>query len=215
MHSTVRFALAHRGQGGSPGSVGWAAQQLWPQVREVVSKWRLISGDSRYDKTLRTDATPYVAQLLGGGKKQLLDKVKQTAQGNAERFEMLTSEVLFTDRIFIRGYEYLYAMYGGGIGDTSGCPGWAVRWEKAGEELAAWVVEATPARFRAPRLQLCRERTRLRHAALAPRSRPIQAGSAPRRAERPTALDARGSNRSIAAKVCRYACRRTARWSWR
>ena len=150
LHSTMQFVLQQRGaEGGAAGSAPWTARQLWPQVREVASKWRLISGDTRYDEALRADAMPYVRQLLGEKDELLLGNLKQAAQGNSERFEMLTSEVLFTDRIFIRGHEHLYAMYGGGVGDTSGCPGWAVRWEKAGEDLAAWVVEATTARFRA------------------------------------------------------------------
>ena len=151
MHGTIRFVIEqHRAGGDGPaGSPAWVAKQLWPQVREVISKWRLISGDTRYDELLRADAMPYVKQLLGGDERLLLDNLKQTAEGNSQRFEMLTSEVLYTDRIFIRGHEHLYAMYGGGIGDTSGCPGWAVRWEMAGEDLAAWVVEATTAKFRA------------------------------------------------------------------
>jgi hypothetical protein len=151
MHGTVRFIIEQRRAGGDgpAGSPAWVANQLWPQVREVVSKWRLISGDTRCDELLRADAMPYVKQLLGGDEKVVLENLRQTAEGNAQRFEMLTSEVLYTDRIFIRGHEHLYAMYGGGIGDTSGCPGWAVRWEKAGEDLAAWVVEATTAKFRA------------------------------------------------------------------
>lgn len=151
MHGTVRFVIEQRRVlgNGPAGSPAWVAKEIWPQVREVVSKWRLISGDTRYDELLRQDAMPYVRQLLGGDEKLLLENLQQAAEGNSQRFEMLTSEVLYTDRIYIRGHEHLYAMYGGGIGDTSGCPGWAVRWEKAGEDLAAWVVEATPAKFRA------------------------------------------------------------------
>jgi len=114
----------------------------------TVEKWRLISGDRRYDDFLLKSAPPCVRYLMGSDDEEAaLESLRAALKTNTQQYELLTSEVLFTDRVFLAGFAELYAMYGGGVGDTSGCPGFAVRWQNAGEDLAVWVREATQERF--------------------------------------------------------------------
>lgn len=136
------------------GSAQWIGRAYnHPWFLNVVWKWRLITGDRRYDEFLAAwppNGSPAVRCLLGlPEEEKVLQSLERTAQRNAASFEMITSEVLCTDRVSLGGTELLYTLYAGGFGDLSGCPGYAVRWENAGEDLAAWVLEATRSRFRA------------------------------------------------------------------
>jgi hypothetical protein len=158
MHAMMRLVLEqHRRRADGPtGSAAWVGTLFGGKdVRDnsflaVVRKWRQITGDKRYDAFLAQAGPACVRYWLGGATdKAVLRTVRSAIRANARNFEMLTSEVLFTDRVSLAGFGELYAMYGGGVGDLSGCPGWAVRWIGAGQDLAAWVQEATQERFRA------------------------------------------------------------------
>jgi len=155
MHATMQLVLDARrasanGAQVKRGSAAWVVQQLTQRGRwlSTVQKWRLISGDQRYDTFLLKSAPPCVRYLLGSeDEKAVLESLQVALKTNTQQYELLTSEVLFTDRVYLAGCAELYAMYGGGVGDTSGCPGIAVRWQNAGEDLAVWVREATQRHF--------------------------------------------------------------------
>lgn len=133
-----------------PGSRAWVGKVFRSRpFLDVVGKWRLVSGDGRHDGALAKLGHIYLRHLLGGATEDYtVAQLERAATANSGNFEMLTAEVLFTDRVWLKGTDQIYALYGGGVGDLSGCPGHAVRWENAGEDLAAWVVTATSDAFR-------------------------------------------------------------------
>lgn len=55
----------------------------------------------------------------------------------------LTSEVYFTDRVFVRGAEHLLAMYTGDVTRAGDFPSFAVTWKNTGADFAALVTEGT------------------------------------------------------------------------
>ena len=55
----------------------------------------------------------------------------------------LTSEVYFTDRVFVRGAEHLLAMYTGDVTRAGDFPSFAVTWKNTGADFAALVTEIT------------------------------------------------------------------------
>jgi hypothetical protein len=108
-----------------------------------------MTGDRRHDAFLKSSGPAYLRTLLGSADEAgVLAALRAATFSNAQNFELLTSELLFTDRLFMRGHEELSAMFGGGVG-ISQFPAHAVRWENVGSDLAVWVQEATLTRFRA------------------------------------------------------------------
>ncbi len=147
MHASLQRIIE---QQGSSVNAAWPVNNVRRELLPALSKWRFISGDRRYDDYLAQHGPVQVRYLLGAIKeKAFIESLRNSVQSNTSHIEMLTSECLFTDRIFLAGVSELYTLYGGGIGDLSGCPGHAVRWENTGEDLAAWVEEASQSRFRA------------------------------------------------------------------
>ena len=55
----------------------------------------------------------------------------------------LTSEVYFTDRVFVRGAEHLLAMYTGDVTRAGDFPSFAVTWKNTGADFAALVTESS------------------------------------------------------------------------
>jgi hypothetical protein len=120
---------------------------LW----SVFGKWRVLTGDTRYDDLLKRVGTPYVKFYLMGETKGLEEEFEKTLEKGSSphglgamryNLPMLTSEVKYTDRIFIRGYHTLYATYTGSFGKPDYCPAQSVTWENAGKHFAALVSKA-------------------------------------------------------------------------
>jgi hypothetical protein len=151
MHGAMELAVAQwqSGASGPEGSAAWAGQAMRRRIVETACRWRLITGDERYDEFLRAESVPLVQYQLGGADRgDVVNALRAAIDYNATNYEMLTSEVLFTDRVFLKGANEIATIYGGGVG-ISRCPSQAVRWENGGEDLAAWVEEAGHTHFRA------------------------------------------------------------------
>ncbi len=147
MHASL--GVVQQAGDGPEGSAAWAGTQLHAPIYGRIATWRLMTGDRRHDAFLVGNGPAYVRTLLGARDEPgVLEALRVATLSNAQHFELLTSEVLFTDRIFMRGHEELAAMFGGGVG-ISQFPAHAVRWENVGGELAVWVQEATMNHFRA------------------------------------------------------------------
>jgi hypothetical protein len=147
MHTSV--SVVEQAGAGPEGSLPWAGKQLAAPLYGRIATWRLMTGDPRHDDFLGRSGPAHVRTLLGRPDEAgVLAAMREATSSNAQNFELLTHEVLFTDRLFMRGHEELAAMFGGGVG-ISQFPAHAVRWENAGGDLSVWVREATLQRFRA------------------------------------------------------------------
>ena len=155
----------------APGSEAWAATVLLgrgtdPSSRSVTrsqgsldavfGKWRVLTGDSRFDDLLREVGDFYVRYVLTGDTAPLEEALHKALEKGVNQYglgamrynlPMLTSEVKHTDRIFLAGHDVLSSMYGGSPGSAVYCPAHAVTWEDTGPHVAALVRRADPERL--------------------------------------------------------------------
>ena len=124
---------------GPPGSESWVAAKC-TVFRDGFAKWRLLGGDSRFDDVLAQHGPGYLRWVLTGDKAHLTEDCRRSIASTKFNFEMLTSEVRFTDRVSVRGTNHLYAMYTGGTGIPGYYPTLRVTWLNTGKHFAALVL---------------------------------------------------------------------------
>jgi hypothetical protein len=167
LRSMAELALKHRGATGSaaPGSEAWAARQLEGFLPDTLAKYRLLSGDTRYDALLTRNAPGYVQYRLGGDTRALLRSLEQNAEAFRSNWEGYTSEMRWTDRVvsftsnFLRHLpepappapqpQILYATATGDPGTPLVFPLNAVRWRTPPRDIAALVTGSSATTFAA------------------------------------------------------------------
>lgn len=127
-------------KGAPVGSADWAALKML-QNRSfwgVAGQWRLLTADTRFDGLLLQYAPFYVRYRITGDQAFLSQGLDQFLETTAYNKEMLTSEVIFTDRLLATNQRYgarldseaLKAMLTGDVVISSTSPYLAVTWEK-------------------------------------------------------------------------------------
>jgi hypothetical protein len=167
MRSMAALRLKHRKDLGDapPGSEAWAAGRLGGFLPDTLAKYRLLTGDTRYDALLRADASGYVRYRLTGESAPLESTLRRNAEAFRSNWEGYTSEMRWTDRVmaFTRNYlnylpepappapspEILYSSATGDPGNPLVFPLNAVRWRTPPRELAALVTAAGRTNFAA------------------------------------------------------------------
>lgn len=130
------------------GTAAWAAQTSdADSLAEVLGKWRLESGDERFDGLLARRGSAYQRFLLDGDTTALEEALARVVAALSQDVEMSTTEVLFTDRVALPGNEVLHETMTGAIGVATTWPTHAVTWEGTGADVAALVERAGPARL--------------------------------------------------------------------
>jgi len=146
MHSAMNHILAlpagRSSKDPDPGSLEWAARRLAPNLSHALARWRALTGDTRYDSYLAEHGVPYARWLATRDKTHLVAGCRQTIEATKHNFEMLTSEVLFTDRVSLPGTDHLFSMYTGGAGIAAQFPSYAVTWSGVTKNFAALVLNA-------------------------------------------------------------------------
>lgn len=150
-----------------PGSLQWCAAQLNGPLNSggTLAKYRFLTGDSRYDAMLLTDANGYIRYRLFGDKQALIHDLRTTSDAFRTNREAFTSEVRFTDRVFRFPLAYqahysdqtpsspdlltLYSSITGDPGDALYFPMNAVKWLTSPREIAVLVDHADNRQFHA------------------------------------------------------------------
>jgi hypothetical protein len=109
---------------------------------DVVSKWRILSGDESYDDLILNHANGSLYYRLTGDISRLEKELESIIQGLSSNLPMITSEVLFTDRVSIPGSTALTSMMSGSFGNPTYYPLHAVTWDGIGEKAAVFVQKA-------------------------------------------------------------------------
>ena len=142
-----------------PGSVNWCAAQLGDVLSEPLSKYRLLTGDTRFDNLLAQDATDYVKFRLGADRDVITKGLEKYGSALKVNFEAYTSEVRHTDRVLAFNDNYLktidsrvvssseiartlYYTITGDLGTLSYFPLNAVRWKTPAKDLAILVTNS-------------------------------------------------------------------------
>jgi hypothetical protein len=118
---------------------------------EIVSSpasfysWRRISGDARYDRHFPENPVTDAASAL-----PLMEKLASETEARfGVNFDMMTSEVMWTDRVYYRlPPSYSAYLFGGDAPRGERYPLFAVTWPvREGEFVARAVIDATPSRL--------------------------------------------------------------------
>jgi hypothetical protein len=112
---------------------------------EAFHAWRRLTGDARFDAAFGYDAAPSDDGLL----REATRLARETERRFAVNFEIMTSEVLYTDRVYYPlppGYRA--ALFGGGTPRGDRYPTFAVTWPVAEAEFARLVTSAGPGEVR-------------------------------------------------------------------
>jgi hypothetical protein len=159
-----RAHLAAGNRDGMPGSDAWAAHRLPLVINDALAKWRQLTGDSRFDDLLRTDASGYVRHGLTHDDTALANEIAATANALSVNWPMFTSEVSYTDRVlsFPRVWprtiatglqrvntDLIYSSVTGDPGSVENFPLNGARWHTMPREIATLVAENRRTRFAA------------------------------------------------------------------
>lgn len=167
LHSMAALRLKHPNAAADakPGSEAWSARHIGGFLPDALAKFRLLTGDQRYDTLLRRDASGYVRYRLTGDATALESALRRNAEAFRSNWEGYTSEMRWTDRVisFTRNYlnhlpetappipspEILYSTATGDPGNPLVFPLNAVRWRTPPREIAALVTESSRESFSA------------------------------------------------------------------
>ncbi len=136
------------------GSEAWVAEILKrsSDFDETVELWRLLTGNSKYDRIISQIGSDYLKFRLTGDKTCLAVGSKRVSDGILYNRELRTTEGYFTDRIAIGnineskliGSNHLESMFTGNSLHEGFYPFFIVSWEGMGDAFVAVVVNATP-----------------------------------------------------------------------
>jgi hypothetical protein len=131
----------------------------------TLAKYRVLTGDTRFDHLLKADAEGYMKMRLGGGREALVADLEANARAFRINQPGYTSEMRWTDRVLTfnerwgnegNGWNWpsprpsaLYAGATGDPGDPSYFPLNAVRWLIEPRDFAALVTDSGHSRFEA------------------------------------------------------------------
>lgn len=165
LRSMAAIRLKHAGSrsGGEPGSEAWCARKMDGFLSEVLAKYRFLTGDTQYDRLLRSDASGYARFRLSSDRDMLVRDLRRTAEAFRSNWEGYTSEMRWTDRVLAFSSHYLSelptsappspspgVLYNSATGDPGGplvLPLNAVRWRTPAREIAALVTDSGRERF--------------------------------------------------------------------
>ncbi len=163
MLATLAFLTEWSARGtrtGSPaGSAEWAARQLLESAEfwGVVTQWRLETGNPRFDALLLKHGPPFLRYKLTGDAEPLAEGIERSLLDELRHnTEMRTTEVLFTDRVYVsravgnwEGRDLLAGMITGNHSPGALSPYFHVSWDDAPEGFTALVTDAGSDRFHA------------------------------------------------------------------
>lgn len=156
MARILREHLARPTPNPQPGTEAWCARRMG-FLGGPLAKWRLLTGDERFDDLLRQRAPACLRFRLFGQSETLLNALEKTCRALRVNLEAYTSEVRWTDRVLAFPSHYLretprpqpspdprllYSMATGDPGDAGYFPMNAVRWLTPPGDIAALVTES-------------------------------------------------------------------------
>lgn len=97
------------------------------------------TGESKYDALIKQYASPYHNDQLTGNQHGMLAGFDAILNSLRHNFPLLTSEVKFTDRVYVRGSDLLTGMYAGHFGRGFEFPAMVATWKNTGTDVAIFV----------------------------------------------------------------------------
>jgi hypothetical protein len=136
-----------------PGSPDWVRYQLAiggtdhePGVNpmgKLFAMARQITPSPLYDSLTAVYGEAYNKYRVTGAAKAIEDELQQVLAGLRYNFPLLTSEVRFTDRVYVPGGDILTGMYTGHFGAGYEYPSLTATWKHTGPDIAIFVREGS------------------------------------------------------------------------
>jgi len=114
------------------GSRAWALRKVLSPGS--FSTYRLLTGDTQHDDLFRDGGSSYLRWRLTGDMSYLVSSCESSIESMRINQPFVTSEVYFTDRVYVRGAEHLLAMYTGDVTGAGDFPSFAVTWTAGNRE---------------------------------------------------------------------------------
>ncbi|WP_138475692.1 CARDB domain-containing protein [Dyadobacter bucti] len=132
-----------------PGSLNWVEKTLTDGGEDktaganpfgnIFAMTARLTGEKRFDDLIRKYAAPYNQYQLTGNQKEMLGGFDQILNSLRYNLPLLTSEVKFTDRVYVRGSDLLTGMYTGHFGRGFEFPALVATWKNTGTEVNVFV----------------------------------------------------------------------------
>ena len=125
------------------GSEQWAVDVLYSNgfFWNVASQWRLVTDDPRFDDLFLKYGPPFIRYYLTGQEELLVNHLREMDEKLSYNFQMVTSEAMHTDRVYVRGYEDVKAMLTGDLVHESMSPYYILTWENTRSGFTAFVKD--------------------------------------------------------------------------
>ncbi|HVW59603.1 MAG TPA: hypothetical protein VHC48_06205, partial [Puia sp.] len=136
-----------------PGSLDWVRSQLATggvdhetgvnPMGKVFAMARQVASSPLYDSLVAAYGEPYGKYLVTGSEKEIDSALQEVLTGLRYNFPLLTSEVRFTDRVYVPGGDILTGMYTGHFGAGYEYPALTATWKNTGPDIAIFVREGS------------------------------------------------------------------------
>ncbi|MET0464378.1 MAG: hypothetical protein ABW007_14530, partial [Chitinophagaceae bacterium] len=132
-----------------PGSIEWVRMQLLKggedrdsiqhPMGKLLGMAKQLTGAADYDSLLLKYGHPYNRYMLSRDTAIVVKGMERILGTLRYNFPLLTSEVKFTDRVYIPGVNLLMGMYTGHFGAGYEFPALLASWKNTGEDVAVFV----------------------------------------------------------------------------
>jgi hypothetical protein len=110
---------------------------------KVFAMARQVASSPLYDSLVAVYGEPYGKYLVTGSEKEIDSALQQVVTGLRYNFPLVTSEVRFTDRVYVPGGDILTGMYTGHFGAGYEYPALTATWKHTGPDVAVFVREGS------------------------------------------------------------------------
>lgn len=138
-----------------PGSLDWAKYLLMiggadhensnNPMGKTFAMARQITGSNEYDSLLSIYGQPYNRYRLSHDRKEIIQGLENILGSLRYNFPLLTSEVKFTDRVYMPGTNLLTGMYTGHFGAGYEYPSLVATWKNTGPDVSILVQNGNQA----------------------------------------------------------------------
>lgn len=142
-----------------PGTIEWVRQQLvrggedsnpsQHPMGKLFGMAKQLTASPVYDSVLRLYGHPYNNFQLTADTGVIVDGLKKISQTLRFNRPLLTSEVKFTDRVYVPGSNILMGMYTGHFAAGYEFPSLTASWKNTGNDVAVFVQPGDEQNFRA------------------------------------------------------------------
>lgn len=141
-----------------PGSLDWVKMQLmqggddgdavYHPMGKLFGMAKQLTMQHRYDSLVLQYGHPYNRFLLTHDTATIVSGLKNIIEALRYNWPLLTSEVKFTDRVYVPGSNLLMGMYTGHFGAGYEYPALAVSWKNTGNDVAVFVQNNSSKSFK-------------------------------------------------------------------